>query len=137
MIAQACRALGLGVVHGSTTRGGIQAVRQIVEMKGQTHLVITPDGPRGPRRVVESGVVSLASRTGLPIVPVGFACKKAWRMKSWDRFMLPRLFTPAVGVLGEPISVPRDTDKGQIEEYRLRVERALEDAMTVAEKMVG
>jgi lysophospholipid acyltransferase (LPLAT)-like uncharacterized protein len=137
MIAGACRALQLGVVRGSTTRGGMQAVRQIVEMKGRSHLVITPDGPRGPRRRVQPGLVYLASRTGLPIVPVGFACKSAWRMKSWDRFMMPWPFTSAVGVLGAPIEAPRDLDKAQIEEYRLRVERALEDAMTVAEKMVG
>jgi lysophospholipid acyltransferase (LPLAT)-like uncharacterized protein len=136
MIAQACRSLRLGVVRGSTTRGGIQAVRQIVEMKGRSHLVITPDGPRGPRRVVQPGLVYLAARTGLPIVPVGFACTKAWRMPSWDRFVMPYPFTRGVGVLGEPIRVPANLDKGSLEEYRCRVERALEDAMKVAETII-
>ncbi len=137
MIAQACRSLGLGLVRGSTTRGGLQAVREIVEMNGESHLVITPDGPRGPRRQVQPGVVYLAAKTGLPVVPVGFACKKAWRMHSWDRFAIPRPFTDAVGVLGEPIHVPRDAGKVELEQYRVRVEQALEDAMSVAEEMAS
>jgi lysophospholipid acyltransferase (LPLAT)-like uncharacterized protein len=136
MIAQACGHLGLGVVRGSTTRRGVQAVRQIVEMKGRSHLVITPDGPRGPRRQVQPGVVYLAARTGLPIVPVGFAYRKAWRMRSWDLFAVPWPFTHSVGVLGVPIHVPPESDGGQLEEYRLQVGRALEDTMKVAEEMV-
>jgi lysophospholipid acyltransferase (LPLAT)-like uncharacterized protein len=136
MIAQACRHLQLGVIRGSTTRHGLQAVREILQLEGQSHLVITPDGPRGPRRVAQPGVVYLAARTGLPVVPVGFACKKAWRMRSWDRFAIPRPFTDAVGVLGQPIHVPADAGKEELEQYRLRVERALEDAMNIAEGMV-
>ena len=79
----------------------------------------------------------LAARTGLPIVPVGFACKKAWRMRSWDRFVLPRPFTTAVGVVGELIHVPADADKGQLEAFRRQAEKALEDAMRVAEEMTN
>jgi lysophospholipid acyltransferase (LPLAT)-like uncharacterized protein len=135
MIARACQRLGLGVVRGSTSRGGIKAMRQIIEMKGRSHLVITPDGPRGPRREVQPGLVYLAARTGLPIVPVGFASRKAWRMRSWDRFAVPLPFTSAVGVLAEPIHVPADADKGQLEQYRLRVQQAMDDAMKVAEEM--
>jgi lysophospholipid acyltransferase (LPLAT)-like uncharacterized protein len=136
MIARACQHLGLGVVRGSTTRNGVKAIRQILDMKGRSHLVITPDGPRGPRRQVQPGLVYLAARTGLPIVPVGFAYKRAWRMRSWDRFAVPRPGTEAVGVLGEPMTVPANADKAELEQYRLRVERSLEDATRVAEEMV-
>jgi lysophospholipid acyltransferase (LPLAT)-like uncharacterized protein len=136
MIAQACRYLGLSLVRGSSTRGGRQAVREIVELNGRSHLVITPDGPRGPRRQAQTGVVYLAAKIGLPVVPVGFACKKAWRIPSWDRFILPHFFTDAVGVLGQPIHVPRDAGKEELEQFRLQVENALEDAMNVAEEMV-
>jgi lysophospholipid acyltransferase (LPLAT)-like uncharacterized protein len=136
MIARACGHLGLGVVRGSTTRRGVQAVRQIVEMQGRSHLVITPDGPRGPRRQVQPGVVFLAARTGLPIVPVGFAYRRAWRMRSWDRFAVPVPFTSAVGVLGVPIHVPAGSDREALEQYGVQVERALEDTMRVAEEMV-
>jgi lysophospholipid acyltransferase (LPLAT)-like uncharacterized protein len=136
MVAGACRYLGLGVVRGSTTRGSLRAMRSMLAKITQSHLVITPDGPRGPRQRVQPGVVYLAARTGQPIVPVGFACKSAWRVRSWDRFVVPRPFTDAVGVLGKAIHVPRDADKEQLEFYRQYLEDALEDVMTVAEEMV-
>jgi lysophospholipid acyltransferase (LPLAT)-like uncharacterized protein len=136
MIAGACKQLGLGVVRGSTTRGGLRAIREIMGMQNRLHLVITPDGPRGPRRRVQPGVVFLAARTGMPVVPVGFACKKAWRARSWDSFILPRPFTEAVGVIGKPIHVPAEADKQQLELYRQCVEQAMEDVMRMAEEMV-
>jgi lysophospholipid acyltransferase (LPLAT)-like uncharacterized protein len=135
MIAQACGHLGMGVVRGSTTRGGLRAMREIVAKKTRSHLIITPDGPRGPRQKVQPGVVYLAARAGLPVVPVGFACKKGWRFGSWDRFILPRPFTQAVSVFGEPIHVPREADKEQLEQYRQRVEEAMIDVMNRAEEM--
>src|SRR5206468_6190352 len=71
LIAEVCRRLGFGLVRGSTTRGGVEAVRQMLRDGGASHLAITPDGPRGPRRRVQPGVSFLASRTGLPVVPMG------------------------------------------------------------------
>ena len=136
MIAQAVQHLGMGVVRGSTTRGGLRAVREIVAMKTRSHLVITPDGPRGPRQRVQPGVVYLAARAGLPVVPVGFACKNGWRFRSWDCFILPRPFTEAMSVFGEPIHVPRNADKEELEAYRQLVEEALIDVTTLAEEMV-
>ncbi len=136
MIAQAAQHLGMGVVRGSTTRGGLKAVREIVAMKSRSHLIITPDGPRGPRQRVQMGVVYLAARTGLPIVPVGFACKKAWRIRSWDCFILPHPFSEAMSVFGEPIHVPRDADRDELERYRLYVEEALIDVTSLAEDTV-
>ncbi|MGH7225533.1 MAG: lysophospholipid acyltransferase family protein, partial [Gemmataceae bacterium] len=73
LIAEACRHLGFRVVRGSATRGGARAVRQMVRRSRSAHLAITPDGPRGPRRQVQPGVVYLAALTGLPIVPFGIA----------------------------------------------------------------
>jgi lysophospholipid acyltransferase (LPLAT)-like uncharacterized protein len=136
MIARAIQYLGLGVVRGSSTRGSVRAVREMIELKDRTNLCITPDGPRGPRQEVQPGVVFLASRTGLPVVPVGFVYKKAWRMNSWDRFGLPWPFTKAVGVFGEPIYVPPDANKGQLEEFRQRVEDALKNVTRLGEEMV-
>lgn len=133
LIARACRNLGLGVIRGSTTRGGAKAIRQILKLGGKRHLVVTPDGPRGPRRVVQPGLVFLAARTGLPIVPVGFGYHKCWRLNSWDRFALPYPFSPAVGVLGEPIVVPPDVAKNEIEAWRQTAQAAMDRVMTLAE----
>ena len=101
------------------------------------HLAVTPDGPRGPRRQVQPGVVYLAARTGLPIVPMGFAYRRAWRLPSWDRFVLPCPGSDVVLVTTEPIHVPPDVRKEQLEVYRRRVEDALRRADEAAEKMVG
>src|SRR2546421_133417 len=97
LIATACRWLGLRLVRGSSSRDAVKAVREMLRCRG-THLVVTPDGPRGPRRQVQPGMIWLAARTGLPIVPVAFAYSRAWRLMSWDRMALPCPFSSAVGV---------------------------------------
>ena len=112
MIAEACRHLGFRVVRGSATRGGVEAVRQMVRRSRSAHLAITPDGPRGPRRQVQPGVVYLAAPTGLPIVPFGIAFERAWRMNSWDRFAVPWPWSGAVCVTAEPIHVPAGRPQG-------------------------
>src|SRR5262249_2906370 len=94
----------------------------------------TPDGPRGPRRRVKPGLVFLAAKTGLPIVPVGFAFHRAWRLRSWDRFALPLPWSAVECVTTDPVVVPEDADKGRLEEYQLRVEQALNLATEVAER---
>lgn len=128
MIADTCRHLHFNLVRGSTTRGGVEAVRRMLKAGRAAHLAITPDGPRGPRRQVQPGLVYLAARTGLAIVPVGIGYDRPWRLNSWDRFALPRPFSRAVTVTADPISIPPDADKDQLEAFRQRVEAALSEA---------
>jgi lysophospholipid acyltransferase (LPLAT)-like uncharacterized protein len=121
-IAQVCRFLGYGVVRGSSTRGGSLALFDLIGRCARSHLGVTPDGPRGPRRQLKVGIIYLASRTGLPIVPVGVGYTRAWRARSWDRFALPRPYSTMLGVLGEPIAVPPQLDRASLEQYRRLVE---------------
>src|SRR6516225_5637238 len=106
MIAEACRHLRFKLVRGSATRGGVEAVRQMLRFGDRVHLGITPDGPRGPRRRVKAGLVYLAARTGLPIVPTGIGYDRPWRLRSWDRFALPRPGSLSTCVTVPPIHVP-------------------------------
>jgi len=77
LIYRIIKRFGYGAVRGSTTQGGQKALRQLIRLGRQgVDLVITPDGPKGPRHRVQPGVVTLAKFTGLPIVPLGFACSK-------------------------------------------------------------
>src|SRR5262245_36675985 len=69
LIAEICHRLGFRTVRGSSTRGGAEAVREMLRAGGGCHLALTPDGPRGPRREVQPGVAYLAARTGMPVVP--------------------------------------------------------------------
>lgn|SRR5262245_36363943 len=134
LIANICRHLGFGLVRGSTTRGGVEALRYMLRAGGDVHLAITPDGPRGPRRIVQPGVVYLAARTGLPIVPVGIGHDRPWRIKSWDRFAVPRPWSQARCVLGEPMAIPAEVDRDRLEYHRVQVERALLQATEIAER---
>src|SRR6266498_3320335 len=110
LIAQVIQRLGMHTVRGSTTRGGARAVLELIRHDRPAHVVITPDGPRGPRRHVQPGMIFLASRTGMPIVLLGIGYQKAWRARSWDRFAVPYPFSLATFVTSAPIQVPRDLD---------------------------
>ena len=100
------------------------------------HLCVTPDGPRGPRRSVHQGVAYMASRTGFPIVGAGMAFKRPWRAKSWDKFCVPRPFSPAACVVPPPVVVPHDADRETIEDCRREVEHRMQSAMIEAEDWV-
>ncbi len=132
-ITGVCRQMGLGVVRGSSTRGGTEALQELIRVARRSHLAITPDGPRGPRRRVQAGVVYLASRTGLPIVPLGFGYQKAWRLHSWDRFAVPTFASLGTCVAGAPVQVPAGANRRVLEEYRTRVEERLLQVTELAE----
>jgi lysophospholipid acyltransferase (LPLAT)-like uncharacterized protein len=133
LIAQACRHLGFGLVRGSTTRHGAEALLRMLQLAQTGHLAITPDGPQGPRRRVQPGLVYLAARTGLPIVPIGVAYRRPWRMNSWDRFALPRPWSRAVCITAPPLRVAADAE---LEAERRRVEEALARVTADAEHWV-
>jgi len=117
---------GFKTVRGSTSRGGVQAILQIRRNNRGTSLVITPDGPKGPRRQLSSGCVFLAGLLGIPIVPLGCGFDRPWRNKgAWDKFAIPRPSSRARIVLGPAISVPRKLNKDEIEAYRQFVESML------------
>ena len=123
---------GVGSVRGSSTRGGAAALREIIrEARVGKNIVFTPDGPKGPARIVKEGVVAAARATGLPIVPIAFAAKKKKLLRSWDRMVIPIPFTRALFLYGEPIVVPRDAD---MEEWRLRIEERMNSLADEAER---
>jgi lysophospholipid acyltransferase (LPLAT)-like uncharacterized protein len=137
MIAQACRHLRMRVVTGSTTRGGVEALRQMLRIGKKAHLVITPDGPRGPRRRVQPGLIYLAARTGLPIIPVGLGYQKASRLPSWDRMALPWPGSAVVVITAARLLVPPDLSRAELEAQRLRVEQAMEQVTAEAERLAA
>ncbi len=93
---------GFSSVRGSSSRGGIGAVKDLMARAEEGYtLAITPDGPRGPRFTVQQGVALLARRSGLPVRPVGVAAERAWEFDSWDRFVMPKPFSRVAFVVGE------------------------------------
>jgi lysophospholipid acyltransferase (LPLAT)-like uncharacterized protein len=134
VIAQICRLLGHGVVRGSSTRGGSVALLELLRCSQRTHLGMTPDGPQGPRRRVKTGIIFMASLTGLPIVPIGICFANAWRLRSWDRFAIPKPWSCIMAVAGQAIYVPPNVARDQLEHYRLQVEEQLLQVTEAAER---
>lgn len=108
LIARVLHGLGFHTIRGSTSRHGAGALKALVRASRAGRTVgITPDGPRGPRHEVQDGVVFLAAMTGTPIVPLAADAHPAWRLRSWDRFLVPRPFGRGNVVLGPLRRVPR------------------------------
>jgi lysophospholipid acyltransferase (LPLAT)-like uncharacterized protein len=133
ILARVAHHTGFGCVRGSTNRGATAALLELSRRGKHMHLAITPDGPRGPRRQLAIGPVFLASRLGLPIVPMGFGLDRPWRMKSWDRFAVPRPFSQARGLMGPEIRVPEGIARDKLEGCRQEIERVLTDLTVEAE----
>jgi len=133
LLTEMGRHLRLKLVRGSSTRGGVEAVRKLLRIARNASLAITPDGPRGPRRRIQPGLVYLAARTGLPVVPTGFGYHRPWRLRSWDRFAVPRPWSLGTCVTGEPIHVPADAGRKELEHYRGLIEEQLLQVSDLAE----
>ena len=91
-------------------------------------LAVTPDGPKGPRYVVQGGVIALAQVTGLPIIPVTCNTRRKFCLHSWDRFQIPLPFTRCELILNKPILVPRGADEATREDRRKELETRLRDS---------
>ena len=87
--------------------------------------VVIPDGPQGPRFKVQPGVVMMAKKAGIPIVPISYSAKRIKVFNSWDRFILPYPFTTCRMIYGHPIYVPENADKEQEALYTARLEAEL------------
>lgn len=98
--------LGYRSLYGSSTRGGARALLAAVrELQAGHAVAFTPDGPRGPRRALKPGVVAAAQRGGVPIVPIHAEADRAWRLHSWDRFMIPQPLARVWITYGRPFEV--------------------------------
>jgi lysophospholipid acyltransferase (LPLAT)-like uncharacterized protein len=125
-IAQIVQRLGNDVARGSTTRGGARALLSMIKkVKAEkVSLAITPDGPKGPRFVVQSGVIILGQKTCYPIVPVMVHHSRCWELPSWDKFCIPKPFSKVVLIYGDPIVIPSKLQKSEVEEYRISLENS-------------
>jgi lysophospholipid acyltransferase (LPLAT)-like uncharacterized protein len=128
---------GLDVVHGSTARdgqerGGAAGLRQMLDrLANGDHVGITPDGPRGPRRVAAAGVAQLAALSGVPVLPCSAQTSRRWVLKSWDRMVLPLPFGRGVIVCAPTIAVGRDEADAALP----RIAAALTEAADRADRL--
>ncbi len=126
LIAQFLDRFGIGSARGSATRRGAAALRELAGWLKLGHVVaVTPDGSRGPIYEVKGGLLVLARISGQPIQPISWDCSRAWRVRSWDRLIIPKPFARVTLRLGEPFLVPRDGTPEEMETQRQRCEEVL------------
>jgi lysophospholipid acyltransferase (LPLAT)-like uncharacterized protein len=128
LATKALHSFGYVPIRGSLSRGGARAFREMAQaLRDGMQLVVTPDGPRGPRHSMNVGVAWLARDTGAPILPVGVACDRAWRLRSWDHFTIPKPFARLVVHYGDPIHVASDASDEELEHIASRMRTRIID----------
>ena len=138
MIARGAAAFGYDTAAGSSRRGGATALRRVSRMlEDGVSVVITPDGPKGPRMRLKAGAVKAAQMTGAPLVALTGSARPRKVFGTWDRFCLPWPFARAVIHFGPPIYVPRDADAPTLETKRRAIEDSLNQLTNAAERALG
>lgn len=136
--AALARMWGARVVRGSTSRGGSAGLRGMYRaVRDGSAAVTIPDGPRGPIYRCQPGVVALAQMSRTPIVPLAFAAERCWRVRSWDRLIVPKPFTRVHLAVGEALDVGRELSADALAGEQLRVESALNQLVERVETAAG
>lgn len=124
------RAWGAEVIRGSANQTGALVLRDMRDvLKRGTSIVTTADGPNGPKYEFKAGAVLMARIANVPLIPLACAAENAWYLRRWDNFMIPKPFSRVVLAIGEPIIVPQDTPLDRIEEFRNRMQDAINSLM--------
>jgi lysophospholipid acyltransferase (LPLAT)-like uncharacterized protein len=125
-IARIITRFGFGTARGSTSRGALKAMHQLVRDMEQGHAAgFTLDGPRGPARVAQPGALWLARRTGNPVLPFHLEASSHWTMRSWDATQIPKPFSTVALVVGEPLAIPQGASDDALEASRVELEERL------------
>jgi len=136
-IARIIERFGFGTARGSSSRGGLKAMLQLVrDMEKGKPAGFTLDGPRGPARVAQPGAIWLARATGNPVLPFHLEASSHWTTGSWDRTQIPKPFSTVALVVGEPLEVAADTTDEQLESARQELERRLEALESRARELI-
>lgn len=127
-IARFIRRFGYGAARGSSTRGGVSALIELIRaMRKGLPAAFSIDGPKGPKYVAKSGACLLAKKTGNPMMPFVVETKNYREIKSWDALQIPKPFSPVRVFIGEPIFVSVDATDAEIENKRLELQKALDE----------
>ena len=126
LISQVAIRLGIRPIRGSSSSGGKEALEAIVnDLAVHRFAIHAVDGPKGPGQVVKAGLIRMAQLSGAPIFPVCIAVNRAWMLKSWDHFLIPKPFSQVLVHWGDPIFIPPEINTETFENLRLRVEERM------------
>ena len=126
LIADLVERFTFQAVRGSSSRRGSGALRDLAELiVAGRDVVITPDGPRGPVYEVGPGIIFLAQKTGATVIPINMEYSSRWRLRSWDRFIVPYPFSTVRVIFGTPHRVALTSTDQEFESERLRLQNAM------------
>ena len=118
--------LGARVIRGSSNSSGAKVLRDMKRSHNEGYSIFTAaDGPTGPNRHFKEGVPLMARVLNVPMVPLAFAADRAWHLRRWDNFMIPKPFAKIVIAFGEPVIIPRGTPVRDLEPWRVKMENAV------------
>ena len=139
IISRVLEKQGHQTVRGSTTRGGMRALAELIRVvrERRCHACIIPDGPQGPRHKVQPGIVRLAQKAGIPLIPFTYSARHMKVFKSWDRFILPIPFSKAVFMFGDPIYVPEKLSRDEERKLTQLLESKMVDLTLAADAHYG
>lgn len=137
-IARLAGEFGYQCVRGSKNKKGVEALKGMLRavLAGENGAVVA-DGSQGPARVAQSGALLVAAKSGRPIVPMAWACSSFFGIKSWDRTLIPKPFSRLSVYFGEPIHIPRKLNAEELEQYRLKLEKELNELYSTAWAQYG
>lgn len=137
-LAAGLRLLGIGLVRGSTSRSGAGAMRQLLRLPKNTRVVLTPDGPRGPRRQIKGGLIFLAMHADRAIVPTAFAARRSWKIPgSWTDLTIPKPFTVVYALSGPAIRVAPNASPEDLAAAQVMLQAQMDSLASQAEQLMA
>jgi lysophospholipid acyltransferase (LPLAT)-like uncharacterized protein len=126
LLSDAIQHFDYAVIRGSSSKLGASALLQLSDvLAAGGDVVITPDGPRGPAYELGPGIVFLAQKTGKAVLPINMEYSSCWRVKSWDRFIIPKPFSKVRVIIGQPEIIKSTADDSEFESERLRLQNTM------------
>lgn len=136
-LADSVAMAGIRPVRGSTSRGGSEAVSEILSLP-DLHLAITPDGPRGPRHQMKEGIIYISCRSGRPIVPCALTANRYWSVPGgWTDMIIPKPFSTVLLIAGTPITIPEDLPREAMGECADFLQEEMNRLQDIAGRMIA
>lgn len=129
VLENAVAVCNIGAVRGSSSRRAVAALIALRKaIKSGNDVCITPDGPRGPRYILQPGIIKMAETTGAPIVPIRVEFDRCWKLGTWDAFRIPVPFSGVRVILEDLVPISKGMSAEEFESARLRVQSILQPA---------
>ena len=127
-IARVIKRFGYKVARGSSSKRSHGATVEILRAMARGQNVgLSIDGPKGPRYVAKPGAAFLAKKSGNPVIPFSISAEKKWMMNSWDHFQVPKPFSRAVVLIGNPVYVHENASEEEVRRAETEIQHSLEE----------